>query len=87
MSSLAPPWLAASRDRALGKVPVRKIAVRNIAVRKLAVRKLAVRAVPVAAGAATPGAKYSNGYILQPLAVVAIDPTRRDPYNVAYATF
>jgi len=57
MSSPATRWLAELRDRALGKVPVRKIAV----------RKRAVRAVPVAAGAVAPGAKYSNGYILQPL--------------------
>jgi hypothetical protein len=57
MSSPATPWLAELRDRARGTVPVRKIAV----------RKRAVRAVPVAAGAAAPGAKYSNGYILQPL--------------------
>jgi len=56
MSSPATPWLAEFAI-ARGNVPVRKIAV----------RKRAVRAVPVAAGAAAPGAKYSNGYILQPL--------------------
>jgi hypothetical protein len=52
VSSLATPWLAALRNVARGEVPV---------------RKTAVRAVKFAAEAAAPGAKYSNGYILQPL--------------------